>query len=289
MTVFYTPSTTHFASNLPFIKGSYALKKFSDGEIYVKIDLPVEKEVWVVASTQPPADTLLELFFLLSALERERVSVSLLITYFAYARQSHPEEGEAASAQVIANFIKTFSLKTLAVINVHNYNLKNLLNVNNYLPFEVICALAEPFSHIIAPDKGSYDLAYHASKKCDKQFIVLEKKRPAHETVEITPLGTTHVRGALLVDDIVATANTIVNAAYTLKESGIETIHAYATHGIFSGNALAKIDESPIERFFVTDTLPPTQKLTQCPKIEIISIAPLIEKIIKGEAHVTHY
>ncbi len=277
MTVFNTSSASHLVSALRCDKGTSVIKKFSDGEIYVRVDHKVLK-AWVIASTFPPSDTLIELFFLLDALRRQNVTINLLLPYFGYARQSHPQPGESASAQVICNFLKMFDLHRIVIIHIHTATVHQFLTFENVIPFELICKEAENFDAIAASDKGSAKLAEKTGIMCSKPTIYIEKSRPAHEEVEVIAIkGDVENKRILIVDDIIATGNTIISAARHLKEKGAKSVSAYATHAIFSRSALENIEESVLDKVYVTNTIPLKD---HGPKVIVLDIVSTIQKII---------
>ncbi|HVX00080.1 MAG TPA: ribose-phosphate pyrophosphokinase-like domain-containing protein, partial [Candidatus Babeliaceae bacterium] len=120
MKLFYTSSTEYLRNRISLSSGSYIRKQFSDGELYIKLTENVtNQEVWVIASTYSPSYNLRELFLLLDALERNGATINLFMPYFGYARQDRAQQGEAASAQVIANILKQFRLNSISIIDAH--------------------------------------------------------------------------------------------------------------------------------------------------------------------------
>ena len=281
MIVFYTKSTLHLKQTLPFEPGKYIAKQFSDGEWYVKLEQDVAgKEVWVIAATNPPADNLIELLLLLDALQRAGAKISLFFTYFGYARQDRPLPGEASSAQVMASIFKLFTLRNIVILHPHSLLLDNYLNFEGVFPYDLICTIAEQYDAIAAPDQGAYEFVKALAQKCDLESIYLTKIRPEQESVKILEYdGIVRAKRILIVDDIIATGNTIIEVAKKLKQLGATQVSVWATHGIFSGNAYALIEKNGIQKIYVTDSL--AQK-KESSKIEVVSIAPLIKQIIKN-------
>lgn len=280
MIVFYTQSTLHLKQTLPFEPGAYKAKQFSDGEWYIKLEQDVAgEEVWVIAATNPPADNLIELVLLLDALQRAGAKISLFFTYFAYARQDHPEEGEAASAELVAKILKLFALHTIVILHPHSANLHKYLNFEAVFPNDLMCAIAQKYDAIAAPDQGAYEVVKRLAQICKMQAIYLNKIRPEQETVKILEYdGLVVAKRILIVDDMITTGQTIIHVAKKLKELGATQVSVWATHGIFSGNAYALIEKNGIQKIYVTDSL--VQKKDSS-KIEVFSIAPLIEAVIK--------
>ena len=281
MMIFYTSSTQHLASDLSFEQGRYLKKQFSDGEWYIKLESDVNKKnIWVVTATNPPADNIIELLLLLNALQRAGAQVHLLFTYFGYARQDQPLMGEAASAELFCNIFKMFSLKKIVIIHAHSIFLQEYLNFENVLPLDLICKTTQSYQSVAAPDQGAYELVKQVAQHCNVQPIFLSKIRPEQELVQILEYdGIVRTKNILIVDDMITTGNTIIEVAKMLKKLGATHVSVWATHGIFSGNAIESIERSDINKIYVTNTLPQHKSLS---KIEVINIAPLIEKIIKN-------
>ncbi len=280
MKIFYTNSAEQFSEKINLSHVGYSNKKFSDGEIYIKVDQDVQqKEIWVVASTQSPADNLLELFFLLDALRRAGAQkINLFITYFGYARQIMPLSGEAGSAQFICHILNTFSINTFYIIHAHAaLTLHSLLNFKNCIDLDFFCSAAKNYDVIAAPDKGAFEFAQQVAQACNKEIVFLHKVRPEHEKVRIESIdGTVSGKKVILIDDIISTGNTIIEACKALKQLGATEVAAAATHGIFTAGACEKLQESPLTKIYVTNTL------DQCSrgKIEVYDISKFIETLL---------
>jgi len=180
MIVFFTRSTEHLAQKINVTKGKYLLKKFSDGELFVKLEQDVkDKDVFVVASTQTPAENIMELFFLLNALVRSGVKkINLFFTYFGYARQFIALPGEACNAQLICNILKKFPLEKIIIMHVHAADImENFLNFENQIDFNFFCNVAKNYDVIAAPDKGAYDFAQKVAQECGKKNYLFKKNK----------------------------------------------------------------------------------------------------------------
>ena len=278
--LFLTTQTAHFAPMLTLPQGNLTIKKFSDGELYVKLEEDVKnRTVWVIASTLPPAESLMELFFVLDALERAGAHINLVITYFGYARQDRAQPNEALGASVICNFLKTFKVCKTFVIHIHSERIKNFLRFKNEIPLDLFCDPASESDRIAAPDQGAYDFAVAIAKTCGREAVIVTKMRPEHEKVKILGVqDNIENKNILIVDDIISTGRTLLSVGSVLKSMGAKKIFAAATHGIFSDGALNRIQESDsIERVYVTNTLPQVKNFS---KIRVMNIVPFIEKII---------
>lgn len=281
MMIFYTSSTKHLAPLLPYGQGAYTHKQFSDGEWYLKLDANVQGQtVYVITATNPPADHLLELFLLLDALQRERTTINLIFTYFGYARQDIPIDGQASSAQLIGRLLGVFAIKKIWVIHAHSPLLHAYLQFENVIPVDLMAQTAQRYDAIAAPDQGAYDLIKFIAQKYQIEPIFLTKIRPEQELVKILEYdGVVKAKKILIIDDIIATGNTVIEVAKMLAKLGAQHVSVWATHGIFSANAIAEIEKSIIQKVYVTNTLPPPKSSK---KIEIVSIAPVLNAIVRN-------
>ena len=282
MIVFYTRSTHHLAPFIDIKQGGYTSKQFSDGEWYVQLEEEVaDKTVWVITATNPPAEHVLELLLLLDVLQKNNAHIHILFTYFGYARQDRPLENEASSAHIMAKLLNLFSLEKIIIIHAHSLLLHNYLTFENIIPSDVICQTAQLYDAIAAPDQGAYDLVQALGKACQMETIFLTKMRPEQEIVKILEYdGIVKAKNILIVDDIIATGNTVIEVAKTLQKLGATQVSVWATHGIFSASAQEAIEKSAIKKVYVTNTLPQKSGYS---KIEVINIAPLIKQLITSE------
>lgn len=280
MILFSTRNMQNIAKNINMNQGSCTVKNFSDGELYVHINSDIKgKIVWLLASTQPPAENMLELFFMLDALNRAGAAkINLIISYFSYARQLEAMQGESSSGQVACNILKNFPISKLFIFLPHdNVKLHDFLSYTDIFDIEFFCEKASSYDAIAAPDKGAHVFAQKIADFCNKEIVFLSKKRPEQEKVEILSLeGSVNNKKILLVDDIISTGRTIIKAAEFLKKMGAKTISAAAIHGVFSPGSHESLEKSIIEKIYVTNTI--FQKTHK--KIVVSDIAPLISKII---------
>ena len=164
--LFYTSSAEHIANMIRMKKGRFILTKFSDGEIYSRVEENVRgKDVWVLASTQPPADNILELAFLLDSLSRGGAKISLMILYFGYARQDRiVKEGEALSAKIVSDLLRKFDLNKILVMHIHSSRIKKFLDYEDILPIHLFSVIIRRMEVVAAPDRGALDLARKVSR-----------------------------------------------------------------------------------------------------------------------------
>lgn len=282
--LFYTSYSRYLAHCVNLPTSTYLLKKFSDGELYIKLDESVAKqEVWVVAATPPPAENILELSFLLDALTREHARINLILTYYGYSRQDRAAPGEALTSQVIAQLLNSLKLNKIFIIHAHSKRLHDYLSFTNEIPIKQICDIAEKYDAIAAPDKGAYKLTTRVAQECNKEKVFLAKVRPKHEEVKILhTLGKIENKNILVIEDIISTGNTLLEVSRTLKQLGAASVSVYATHGVFAPGAVNKLEASPdIKHIYITNSLYHTFKNINTTKLTVLDIGPFIREIIQ--------
>jgi ribose-phosphate pyrophosphokinase len=256
MILFSTMSSRHIAERCAMRLGACTVKHFSDGELFVRIDEDVHsQDVWVLASTQTPADNLLELFFLLDALQTAGARIHLFISYFSYARQVVTAQGQARSAQVISSFFSQFALKQIIILHAHDSRVHDLLSYHDVYATNFFCNAAQGYDAIVAPDKGAYIWAQEIAKHCGKEIIALTKTRFDEQVKIITVEGAVDGKRLLIVDDIVSTGYTLIEAAQVLKNAGATSVAAAVTHGVFSAGAVERLEKSILESITVTNSI----------------------------------
>lgn len=280
MIIFTNSGANHLLEKMTLPKGKAIIKQFSDGEIYAKIESNIKnKQVWVIASTQSPAENLIELFWLLDALTRLGTSrINLFFPYFSYARQAVPQTGEAGSAQRICTILKQFPIGIVKILQVHAApRMHSFLHFENVIDVDFFCHAAQEYDCIAAPDKGAAEFAQKIAHQCNKEAVFLQKIRPDHEYVKIESItGTVEGKKILLVDDIISTGRTMIEAANALKDAGAIEVAAAATHGIFTNGAYERFAQSVIKQIYVTNSL----KDIQPDSIKTYDVSTFIEKII---------
>ncbi len=182
MKVFPTRACRHLMPTLDVQEGLVEIKNFTDGELYVRLDEDVQRKwVWVLAATPAPADNLLELYFLLDALQRAGARINLFLTYFGYARQDRAEPGEALSSELIFRFLKTFAIEKTCIVYIHNPALRRFFDFNDIILLDFFLPLAQNVDYVIAPDKGAIPFATYIAQHTNKELVVCEKPRPEPE------------------------------------------------------------------------------------------------------------
>jgi len=285
MILFYNHAAKHLADKLKVRKGKFTVKKFSDGEIYVKVNENVRnKEVWVLASSQSPSDNLIEMLFIIDALERNKAKVNLIVTYLSYARQDLAKKGESLSCEVICSMLNHFKFKKIYVLHEHSERLKKFLKYKSIIPINY--SLISEFDLIASADKGSQKLVKDIGSKINMNTLFIEKKRLGHEKIKSVrikgDIGKIKDKKVIIIDDIIATGNTILEAGNELIKNGAKEVCVYATHGILSGEAIKNIEKSRISKVYITNSLNQNRKeIIKSKKINVVDISKDIGKIIK--------
>ncbi|HZV11848.1 MAG TPA: ribose-phosphate pyrophosphokinase [Candidatus Kapabacteria bacterium] len=263
------------------------IQNFSDGEIWAKYAENVRGvDLFIVQTTNPPAENLLELLILIDAAKRASAqSITAVIPYFGYARQDRKDQPRVSiTAKLVANLITEAGADRIITMDLHAPQIQGFFDIPfDHLYSSVVLikrVLKEKISNltVASPDVGGLKLARSYAKQLNAELVFIDKRRPAHNVAEVmNVVGECKGRNILIVDDLIDTGGTFVNAIYALKKHGAKKIYGACTHPIFSGNALARLQNSPIEKLFVTDTVP---RKMQSNKIEVISVAKLFAEAI---------
>ena len=270
------------------------VETFGDGEIRVRIHETVRgADVFVLQPTCPPVnDNLMELLILIDALRRASArKVTAVIPYYGYGRQDRKDIGRVPiSARLVANLLETAGADRVLTMDLHVGQIQGFFNIPvdnlrvdsifaDYMR-RVIGNMADVV--IVAPDTGAAGRARLLAERIDAPLAVLEKRRSQDgKSVKVfNVIGNVVGKRAVLVDDIVASGGTLVKAAEVLLESGANEVSAYCTHGVFSGDAVAILEASPLKRVVVTNTITHHCAL-QSDKIDYVSVGGHLAKTIR--------
>jgi ribose-phosphate pyrophosphokinase len=272
--------------------GRVKISTFSNGEIYVHYQESVRgADVFVIQTLCAPVnDNLMELLIMIDALKRASAArISAVIPHYGYARQDKKMTArEPISAKLVADLLGVAGIDRLVTMDLHAGQIQGFFDV----PVDHLTALPLLASYfkkkelddlvVVSPDVGRVKMAKKYADKLGAQLAILHKTRPAHNLAEVTHvIGKVKERPALIIDDMVDTAGTIVGGAETLIEKGAREVYACATHPLLSEPAVERIAKSPIKELVVTNTLPiPSEKMID--KFKILSIAPLFAQAIKN-------
>ena len=270
------------------------IRKFADGEIFVKINENIRGEdVFIIQSTAPPTnDHLLELLIAIDASKRASANrITVVIPYFGYARQDRKDEGRTAiSAKLIANLITIAGAKRVLTVDLHAGQIQGFFDIpldNLFSVGEVIKDMKKKFDKldnlaIVSPDVGGVVRARAFAKRLNASLVIVDKRREkAGESEVVNIIGEVKNKTCILLDDIADSAGTLCNAAKALKDQGAKEIFSYVVHGVLSNKALEKIKNSEIKELVLTDSIQASAEIKNSKKIRHISIAPLIGEAIK--------
>lgn len=268
--------------------GEVTIKSFSDGELYVKYQQSIRgSDVFIVQSTPPPSENILELLLMIDAAKRASAyRVTVVIPYFGYARQDRKDQPRVSIAsKLIANILTTAGADRVLTMDLHAPQIQGFFDI----PLDHIYASSifidyfksNPMDNlvVVAPDVGSLKMARSYAKRLGAGLAFVDKRRPQQNVAEVMNIiGEIQDKNILLVDDLIDTAGTITNAATALRERGAKNIIAACTHPILSGPAFQRIEDSPIDLMLVTDTVPLKRP---SPKLKVLSVAEIFADSIR--------
>jgi ribose-phosphate pyrophosphokinase len=269
------------------------IEKFQDGETLVEVGESVRgTDAFVVQSLSHPVnDHLIELLVIIDALKRASARrITALTPYYGYARQDRKNKPRVPiTARLIADLITAVGAKRLLTMDLHAGQIQGFFNIpvdNLYGSAVLLPHIREQFRDdlvMVSPDAGGVPRARAYAKRLHAGLALVDKRRPKENEAEAMHLvGDVKNKTAVILDDMVDTAGTLVAAAKTLAECGAREVHACCTHAILSGPALEKLREAPIGSVVVTDTLPPREGSASLAKLKILSSAPLFAEAIRS-------
>jgi ribose-phosphate pyrophosphokinase len=269
---------------------------FSDGEIYVEINENVRGvNCFVVQSTCTPVNqSLMELLIMIDALKRASAgSIVAVIPYFGYARQDRKTKPRTPiTAKLVADLISSAGADRVVAMDLHAGQIQGFFNI----PFDHLYGMPvfiEELRHtdlkdivVVSPDAGGVERARAYSKRLGGGMAIIDKRRSAPNVSEVmNVIGDVKGKDAIIVDDIIDTAGTLCNAARAIMEGGARSVMACGSHAVFSGEALARIEASPLTRVVVTNTIPPTEAQKACAKVRTLSVGRLLGEACKRIHH----
>ena len=276
---------------LPLVKAN--IRRFSDNEIFVEILENVRGEdVFVIQSTSYPAnDHLMELLICIDALRRSSAKrITAVVPYFGYARQDRkPGPRTPISAKLIANIITQAGAGRVLTLDLHAGQIQGFFDIptdNLYAAPIFEHDIKEQFDGeslmVVSPDVGGVVRARSLARRINADLAIVDKRRErAGESEVMNIIGDVAGRTCLLIDDIVDSAGTLCNAAEALMNKGAKATYAYATHGVLSGGAVARVKGSKLKALVITDSIAPTEAMRTCPNIRILPTAPLLGEAIR--------
>jgi ribose-phosphate pyrophosphokinase len=278
--------------NLPLTKA--VIRRFSDMEVFVEIQENVRGEdVFVVQPTSFPAnDNLMELLVTLDALKRGSARrVTAVLPYFGYARQDRKTSPRSPiSAKLVANLITEAGADRLLTIDLHAGQIQGFFDIpvdNLYAQPVFVADINKKRPNngelmIISPDVGGVVRARALATRLDADLAIIDKRRERAGVSEVMNIiGDVEGRHCILIDDIVDSAGTLCNAAVALTKAGAKSVAAYVTHGVLSGDAVARVAASPLKQLVVTDSIQATQAMRVSDRVEQLTVAPLLAEAMK--------
>ncbi|MDA9709086.1 ribose-phosphate pyrophosphokinase [Candidatus Pelagibacter sp.] len=270
-----------------------SIRKFSDGEIYIEINENIRgNSIFIIQSVSSPAnDNLMELLLCIDALKRSSAkNITAVIPYFGYARQDRKVVPRTSiSAKLVSNLITNSGADRVVTLDLHSGQIQGFFDI----PVDNLFATPIFARHIkrkiktknmicVAPDVGGTARARALGKMLNVGLAIVDKRRPAPgKSIVMNVIGNVKGKTCIIVDDIIDSGGTIVNAAKILKQRGARDVHVYVSHGVLSGDAVEKIRKSQIKNLVITDTIDNSQKVKKAKNIEILTISNLVGEAIK--------
>jgi ribose-phosphate pyrophosphokinase len=288
--IFLTEAVCKYLDASP---GKAEIRRFSDGEVFAEISESVRgSHVFVIQSTCPPVNEhLMELLILTDALKRaSALAITAVIPYYGYARQDRKVQPRAPiTAKLVADIIAKSGVNRVITVDLHAGQIQGFFDVpvdHLYAAPVLISYLKKRFKNgetvFVSPDAGGMERAREYAKRLHVGLAMTDKRRSAPNVAEImNVIGDVSGKTAIIVDDMVDTAGTAVQAAVALSREGANRVALCCTHGVLSGNAVKRIEESVIEEVIITDTIPPKEETKRCKKIKVLSIAELLGEAIR--------
>ena len=279
--------------------GDVTIRTFADGELWVKFEENIRgKDVFIIQSTNGPAENLIELFLLIDAAVRASAQrVTAVIPYFGYGRQDRKDQPRVPiSSRVMVDVLTATGADRIISMDLHSTQIQGFASI----PFDHIYSrmvlldklksldLNPEECTVLSPDVGSAAMGQSYAKRLGFHFALIDKRRYAPNKAEVSHLiGDLKGKDVLIIDDMIDTAGTTVSASKAAVDEGANSIIAVATHGVLSGPAIERLKSAPINKIIITDTIAVSDD-KKIPKMDIVSVADVfseaIKRIHKGES-----
>ncbi|MCR4368585.1 MAG: ribose-phosphate pyrophosphokinase [archaeon] len=277
------------AANLKKKLGKIELKKFADGETYVNyLETVRGKDVYLIQSTCNPAnDHLMELLIMIDAAKRAAAEkITCLIPYYGYAKQDRKaNDREPITAKLVAELLQSAGADAVITMDLHADQIQGFFDIRADFLYAsgplVKYFKSKQLSNIVvvSPDVGSSRRARAYAKRLGAELAIIDKRRPKPNVSEVMHLiGSVEGKIAVVVDDEINTAGTICNAAQAVMKNGAKEVYALASHAVFAGNAIERLEKSEFKEIIVTNSIPLRKKIS---KVKVVSIAPMLAEAIK--------
>lgn len=293
------PLAEEIAAYLGFPLSQADVKRFSDGEVWVEIHENVRMmDAYVVQPTCSPAnENLMELLIMIDALKRaSTATITAVLPYYGYARQDRKVAPRTPiTSKLVADLLTAAGADRVVAIDLHAGQIQGFFDI----PFDHLYALtvfleyfkANPLENLVlvSPDVGGAERARAYAKRLGGSLALIDKRRPAPNVSEVMHVvGDVEGKNAVIVDDIMDTAGTLVSAAEALLKQGAKKVYACTTHPVLSGPAVGRIAKSSLEKVVTTNTIPLRDEARSCKKIHQVSVAPMlgeaIARIARGDS-----
>lgn len=279
--------------NVPL--GGEKVKRFSDGEIQIEIDENVRsRHVFVIQSTCCPVnDNLVELLLMIDAFKRaSAASITAVLPYYGYARQDKKVAPRVPiSAKLVADMLTVAGATRIITMDLHAGQIQGFFNIpvdNLFAAAVLIDYIRKNFNNdlvIVSPDAGGVERARAFAKRLDANLAIIDKRRDApNKAKAMAVIGDVAEKVVVILDDMVDTAGTLIEAADAIMRKGAKEVHACCAHPVLSGPSIERIESSPLKTLVVTDTIPLRKDAKACKKIKVLTISKLI-----GEAIIRSY
>ena len=269
------------------------IKKFADGEIYIEINENIRgNSIFIIQSISSPAnDNLMELLLCIDALKRSSAkNITAVIPYFGYARQDRKVVPRTSiSAKLVSNLITKAGADRVVTLDLHAGQVQGFFDI----PVDNLFCTPIFVRHVnkninkkniicVAPDVGGTERARALGKLLDVGLAIVDKRRPTPGKSQVmNVVGNVKNKTCVIVDDIIDTGGTIVNAAEALKNRGAKEVYVYITHGVLSGDAVKKVEKSVIKKLVITDSIDNNERVKKARNIEVLTISNLMGEAIK--------
>ena len=274
------------------------VKRFSDGEVFVEIKENVRgRDAYVIQSTCPPVnDNLMELLIMIDALKRASAKeINAIIPYYGYGRQDRKVAPRTPiSAKLVADLLQAAGATRVVSMDLHAGQIQGFFN----MPFDNVFAMPVTLDYLkkelvggpdvvmVAPDAGGVERARAYAKRLDSSVAMIDKRRTGPNVAKaMNIVGDVDGKTAVIVDDMIDTAGTLIEAANAVKEQGAKVVYAMATHAVLSGPAISRINASNLKQVIITDTIPLSKEAAECAKIVQLSAADLLAETIHRIHH----
>ena len=287
------------ANNLNVSLGDISIKTFSDGELWVKYEENIRgSDVFIIQSTNGPSENIIELALMIDAAVRASAdTITVIMPYFGYGRQDRKDQPRVPiSSRVMIDIMTTMGADRIITMDLHSTQIQGFAKIpldNLYSRSVLYSAIKEErlepdHTTVLAPDIGSAKMSQGYAKNLGMHFAVIDKRRFSPNKAEISHLiGDMQNKNVLIIDDMIDTAGTIINASEAALENGAKSVTVVATHGVLSGDSINNLNKSDIKKIIITDTIQiPKEKLFD--KLTIVSVKDVfsqaVYRIHKGES-----